>query len=180
MGLDQAFWIVVGVLYQVSVVLFPHPDQIEQPLLRELVRFLGRLSLLRHTDSPGTFHLPLTRQPPPTVRLRGVIDRLPPLKPLCCVGALLLLLSLPGCASLARPRFAVAAALKDLGAAGADLRAFSGEEEEKILRESKTQEEARGRLDSFRKAVDYSYKILNRASGQLHDVKASLDGGRRP
>lgn len=43
----------------------PHPSEVQRGLFRSLLLVLGRLSVLRHGDSPGTLHVPLTAQPAP-------------------------------------------------------------------------------------------------------------------
>lgn len=75
---DLLLLALLPLLPSIFVAVAPHPTEVQRGAFRALLLVLGRLSLLRHGDSPGTLHLPLTAQPAPVPELAGELQRLPP------------------------------------------------------------------------------------------------------
>lgn len=75
---DLLLLAILPLLPSIFVAVAPHPTEVQRGAFRALLLVLGRLSLLRHGDSPGTLHLPLTAQPAPVPELAGELQRLPP------------------------------------------------------------------------------------------------------
>lgn len=107
--LDLALLMLLPFLPSIFVALAPHPTEVQRGAFRALLVVLGRLSVLRHGDSPGTLHLPLTAQPAPRCEVPGELQPLPergvPLGPPGGLGLVLPLLALavlPACQSFAQ------------------------------------------------------------------------------
>lgn len=186
-----ASWLAVSII----VAKTPHPSTVDDALSRFLLSILGRLSGLRHGatggDSPGTLHWPGTAQPPPrppALYVRGELDEVPTgPQPRATVGptavalALLLPLAMAACTLLTPPRQATAVALKGAKDRAGKFKAWAATEEQMIADTSKTREEARARLDAFRKGVDYcAEEIIRPGLGELRQVGKALDADPEP
>jgi len=75
---DLALLMLLPFLPSIFTAVAPHPTEVQRGAFRALLLVLGRLSVLRHGDSPGTLHWPFTAQPAPVPELAGELQRLPP------------------------------------------------------------------------------------------------------
>lgn len=196
-------WVLLLGAYQYALTFLPHPRFIVNPWLRTLVSVVTRFSVLRLRQAPGTPHLIGTAQPwwtpeqleerlgellelqtrtapprPPEVPTsRQIITWLQP-------AALLLALPLLGaCTVLTAPRKATSAALQSAQERARKLKAWSATEELQILGglTAPTREEARARIDPFRKAVDYcTEEVLRPGLIDLRQIAQSMDGAPGP
>jgi hypothetical protein len=136
------------------------------------LRALGRASVLRHRDAPGTLHLPGRAQPAPDIWIpkgtRGKASG-------GLVALLVMLGSLAGCrASLEPTERALAAALRAQTSAVGDFAVWDRQHQVELVARAKTRAEAQVRLQEYRASRARIRELLLRSSLALDTAIVTL------
>lgn len=164
------------VLNSVLVALRNHPGGAPGA---QLVRLLGRLSLLRFRDSPGTLHVPGAAQPAPgaLVPLRPPV---PPPLPRVIVGLLISML-ISGCApNLISTQKTLTQALDVQTTAVADFVRWDARHQLDLVRSSRIRSEAERKLTDYRSARVKLIELLKQGASALATAATELQRGATP
>lgn len=144
----------------------------------QVARLLGRLSVLRFTDSPGTLHVPGTAQPQPGARAPA---RPPGVTPTPgssgAAVALCLLLSTACVPGLATTERTLAQAVQTQTGAVADFIKWDAAHQLDLVRSAKSRQEAATKLGDYRTARSKLVDILKQSAEALVSAAASLQQG---
>ena len=163
------------VLNSVLVALRNHPGAAPGS---PLVRLLGRLSLLRFRDSPGTLHVPGAAQPAPGALVTP--RPMPPPLPRVVVGVLISMM-ISGCApNLISTEKTLAQALDVQAAAVAGFVRWDARHQLDLVRASRTRGEAEQRLTEYRAAREHLVLILKQGAQALEAAATGLQQGVNP
>lgn len=164
------------VLNSVLVALRNHPGVAPRA---QLVRLLGRLSLLRFRDSPGTLHVPGAAQPAPGAII-ALRPQAPPPLPRVIVGVLISAL-VSGCApNLVSTEKTLAQALDVQAAAVAGFVRWDARHQLDLVRASRTRAEAEQKLTEYRAAREHLVLILKQGAQALEAAATGLQQGVTP
>lgn len=145
----------------------------------QLLRVLGRLSVLRHTDSPSTLHFPGFRQPAPELvlgaplRKRWATPPAPPLALLLLAGVLTLACS----PTLPATQRTLASGITEQTKALAAFAVWDRGHQLELVKASKTREEAAQKLTEYRAARAQLVDLVKQGAHALDSAATSLQQG---